>query len=132
MDRIHFLHLDDCLKVAISNGSNLGESDDIRSEMEKISVRACLIYAMRSVAYRKEFYQPFRDERDCYFAGIELMLQEIYSGFFDVPFEKRIKMYYSSPFTPKTNKEMLQVIQKIKEFVPKLKTSWVEKAWMKN
>jgi hypothetical protein len=27
---------------------------------------------------------------------------------------------------------MLQVIQKIKEFVPKLKTSWVEKAWMKN
>lgn len=127
MDREYFLHLDDCLKSAISDGIKLNENENLWFVMERIALRACLIYSMRNVAYRKVFSQPIRDERDSYFAGIELMLQEIYSDFFKVPFERRIRMYVEVPFTPKTDKERFQVIQKIHGFIPKLKTSWIEK-----
>lgn len=127
MDKTYFLHLNDCLESSISDGVKLGENSGLWNIMEDISLRACLLYAMRNVAYRKVLSQPFRDERDSYFAGIELMLQEIYSDFFKVPFEKRIRMYVEAPFTPKTDEERFLVIQKIHGFIPKLKTSWVEK-----
>lgn len=129
MDRVYFLHLDDCLKSAISDGIKLNENENLWFVMERISLRACLLYSMRNVAYKKVLSQPFRDERDCYFAGLELILGQIYSDFFKVPFERRIRMYVEVPFSPKTNNEKFRVIQKINEFAPKLKTSWIEKAW---
>ena len=119
MDRKYFLQLDEHLKSEIEDGGKLGENE--------ISFRSCLILGMRSVAYRNQLVEPHRDERTEYFDGIEEILGILYSGFPKIPFEEKIKAFNDLSFTPRTSKERFEAMKKIKELIPKLKTSWIEK-----
>ena len=67
------------------------------------------------------------DERIEYFDSIESILGIIYADFAKMPFKERIKAFSSTDFTPRTSKERFGAMKRIKEFVPKLKTSWIEK-----
>ena len=127
MDRVHFLQLDERLKSEISDGINLDEHGIFGPIMHQISFRSCLLLGMRSVAYRDRLYAPYQEERDDYFVSIESILGIIYPNFSKLPFEEKIKAFTSTKFTPKTSKERFEAMKRIKEFVPNLKTSWIEK-----
>ena len=127
MDRVHFLQLDERLKSEVNDGLKLDENGIFGPIIHQISFRSCLILGMRSVAYRNKLLEPYRDERDDYFTSIEAILGIIYSGFSKIPFEKKVVKFSDTSFTPKTSKERFEAIKKIKEFIPKLKTSWIEK-----
>ena len=127
MDRKYFLQLDEHLKSEIEDGGKLGENDIFGPIMHQISFRSCLILGMRSVAYRNQLVEPHRDERTEYFDGIEAILGVLYSRFPKIPFEEKIKAFNDLTFTPKTSKERFEAMKKIKEIIPKLKTSWIEK-----
>ena len=127
MDRKYFLQLDEHLKSEIEDGIKLGENDIFGPVMHQISFRSCLILGMRSVAYRNQLFEPHRDERTEYFDGIEEILGVLYSRFSKIPFEEKIKAFNDLSFTPKTSKERFEAMKKIKELIPKLKTSWIEK-----
>jgi len=126
MDRKYFLQLDEHLKSEIEDGGKLGENDIFGPIMHQISFRSCLILGMRSVAYRKRISEPYRSERDDYFINIESILGTIYSGFSKLTFEDKIKMCGNNSFSPQTSKERFEAMKKIKQFLPKLKTSWIE------
>jgi hypothetical protein len=127
MDRKYFLQLDEHLKSEIENGIKLGENDIFGPIMQQISFRSCLILGMRSVAYRNQLFEPHRDERIEYFDGIEAILGIFYSEFPKIPFEEKIKAFKDLSFTPKSSKERFEAMKKVKELIPKLKTSWIEK-----
>ena len=127
MDRKYFLQLDEHLKSEIEDGGKLCENDIFGPIMHQISFRSCLILGMRSVAYKNQLFEPHRDERTEYFDGIEAILGVLYSRFPKIPFEEKIKAFNDLTFTPKTSKERFEAMKKIKEFIPKLKTSWIEK-----
>jgi len=127
MDRKYFLQLDEHLKSEIEDGIKLRENDIFGPIMHQISFRSCLILGMRSVAYRNQLLEPHRDERTEYFDGIEAILGILYSRFPKIPFEEKIKVFNNLSFTPRTSKERFEAMKKIKELIPKLKTSWIEK-----
>ena len=127
MDRKYFLELDEHLKSEIEDGVKLGENDIFDPIMYQISFKSCLILGMRGVAYRNQLVEPHRDERTEYFDGIEGILGILYSGFSKIPFEKKIRAFNDLSFAPKTSKERFGAMEKIKELIPKLKTSWIEK-----
>ena len=127
MDRRYFLQLDEHLKSEIEDGGKLDENDIFGPIMHQISFRSCLILGMRSVAYRNQLVEPHRDERTEYFDGIEEILGILYSKFSKIPFEEKIKAFNDLSFTPKSSKERFEAMKKIKELIPKLKTSWIEK-----
>ena len=127
MDSKYFLELDENLKSEIEDGVKLGENDTLGPIMHQISFKSCLILGMRGVAYRNQLVEPHRDERTEYFDGIEAILGILYSEFSKIPFEKKIKAFNDLSFTPQTSKERFGAMKKIKEFIPKLKTSWIEK-----
>jgi len=132
MNKKDFLKFDENLKSNINDGLKLDENGVFGPIMHQISFRACLILGMRSIAYRKRISEPYRSERDDYFINIESILGTIYSDFSKLTFEDKIKMCGNNSFSPQTSKERFEAMKKIKQFLPKLKTSWVEKAWMKN
>jgi len=127
MDRKYFLQLDEHLKSEIENGIKLSENDIFGPIMHQISFKSCLILGMRGVAYRNQLVEPHRDERTEYFDGIEAILGILYSKFSKIPFEEKIKAFNDLSFTPKSSKERFEAMKKIKELIPKLKTSWIEK-----
>ena len=127
MDRKYFLQLDEHLKSEIEDGIKLGENDIFGPIMQQISFRSCLILGMRSVAYRNQLVEPHRDERTEYFDCIEAILRILYSDFSKLPLREKIKVFTVASFTPKTSKERFEAMKKIKELVPRLKTSWIEK-----
>ncbi len=127
MDRKYFIELDKRLKSEISDGIKLSENDIFGPVMHQISFRSCLILGMRSVAYRNLLLEPHRDERTEYFDSIEAILRILYSDFSKLPLREKIKVFTVASFTPKTSKERFEAMKKIKELVPRLKTSWIEK-----
>jgi hypothetical protein len=127
MDRKYFLQLDEHLKSEIEDGIKLSENDIFGPVIHKISFQSCLILGMKYVAYREQLIAPLRDERIEYFDSIESILGIIYADFAKMPFKERIKAFSSTDFTPRTSKERFEAMKRIKEFVPKLKTSWIEK-----
>lgn len=127
MDRAHFLQLDERLKDEVNDGLKLDEHGIFGPIIHQISFRSCLLLGMRSVAYRNKLFEPYGNERDDYFTSIESILGIIYSGFSKIPFEKKIAIFADTSFTPKTSKERFEAMKKIKELIPKLKTSWIEK-----
>jgi len=126
MDRKYFLQLDERLKSEISDGMNRDEHDIFGPIMHQISFRSCLILGMRSVAYRKRLHTPYQEERDDYFISIESILGIIYPNFSKLPLEEKIKVFSCTNFSPKTSKERFEAMKRIKEFIPKLKTSWIK------
>ena len=127
MDRNYFLKLDEDLKSEIADGIKLDENGIFGPIMHQISFRSCLILGMRCVAYRNQLLEPYRGERINYFDCIEAILGIIYSDFPKIPFEEKLKLFHNTSFTPRTSRERFEAIQKIKDLLPKLKTSWIEK-----
>ena len=103
MNKEQFLQYDELLKSEIKIGLNLGENEIFGPTIHKISY-----------------------ERDEYFNGIELILGTIYSGFSGLSEVEKIKMFNNTSFTPRTSKERFEAMKKIKEIMPKLRTSWIE------
>ena len=127
MDRNYFLELDEHLKSEIADGIELDENGIFGPIIHQISFHSCLILGMRCVAYREQLLEPYRGKRIKYFDGIEAILEIIYSEFTKIPFEERLRLFHNTSFTPRTSKERFEAMQKIKELLPKLETSWVEK-----
>ena len=126
MDRNYFLKLDEHLKSEIADGIKLNENGIFGPIMHQISFHSCLILGMRCVAYRNQLVEPYRGKRIKYFDCIEAILGIIYSDFSKIPFEKRLRLFHNTSFTPQTSQEQFEAIQKIKDFLPELETSWVE------
>ena len=127
MDRNYFLQLDEHLKSEIADGIKLDENGIFGPIIHQISFHSCLILGMRCVAYREQLLEPYRGKRIKYFDGIEAILGIFYSEFPKIPFEEKIKAFKNLSFTPKSSKERFEAMKKVKELIPKLKTSWIEK-----
>ena len=127
MNKKQFLQYDELLKSEIKIGLNLGENEIFGPTIHKISFQSCIILGMKSVACENKWLlKQYSDERDEYFNGIELILGTIYSGFSGLSEVEKIKMFNNTSFTPRTSKERFEAMKKIKEIMPKLRTSWIE------
>jgi len=127
MNRKLFLKTDEDLKSSITNEVDLDDDEKFWGIMNEISSNSCSIFGMKYVAYRNPLSDPLYEERNDYFDSVESILELIYTGFSNASFEEKIKMSANKLSIPRTNDERFELIQKIKGFVPKLLTSWVEK-----